>query len=79
MHDDKVIKQVNSINSCHYVIMHENNFPLKTLETRIELLLHSAIDAKDFQEPIFARRAACPWMRPLCFKGLGRSDMAMID
>jgi hypothetical protein len=78
MHDDEVIKQMKLINSCHYVIMHENNFPLKTLETRIELLLHSAIDTKDFQELIFARRAACSWMRPVCLKGPGRSDMAMI-
>jgi hypothetical protein len=46
--------------------MHENNFPPKTLKTRIELLLHFAIDIKDFQEPIFARKAAYPWMRPFC-------------
>ncbi len=78
MHDDKVRKQVNSINSCHYIIIHENNFPLKTLETRIELLLHSAIDTKDFQELIFAHRAACPWMRPVCLKGPGHSDRCWV-
>jgi hypothetical protein len=40
--------------------MHENNFSLKTLETRIELLLHSAIDTKDFQEPIFCTQSSLP-------------------
>jgi len=40
--------------------MHENKFSLKTLETRIELLLHSAIDAKHFQEPIFCTQSSLP-------------------